>query len=197
MAEVIQGVFPGGDAPLRYASVAAMNLSPEPGDTEGNLLLAERAIVEARQEDPSLRWVVLPELFTCGYSALESVHDHAEDAERGESARFFLALAGPVPRPTSYLPSSSAGFRSSSGRTEERRAPRSRQIPRPTRKKESPATEATSARKILSAPSGCPSAETANASRRATLTAAKTAATETTPTLITSPRHPERTLLLP
>ncbi len=96
MAEVIQGVFPGdgpGDAPLHRASVAALNLSPEPGDTEGNLLLAERAVAEAVRENPSLRWVVLPELFTCGYSALESVHLHAEDAERGESARFFRALA--------------------------------------------------------------------------------------------------------
>lgn len=96
MAEVIQGVFPSegpGEAPLHHASVAALNLSPEPGDPEGNLLLAGRAIAEARRECPSLRWVVLPELFTCGYSALESVHRYAEYAERGESARFFRALA--------------------------------------------------------------------------------------------------------
>ncbi len=94
---MIQGVFPGGDGPgdaaFRDASVAALNLSPEPGDTEGNLLLAERAIAEEVRRAPSLRWVVLPELYTCGYSALESVHRYAEDAERGESARFFRALA--------------------------------------------------------------------------------------------------------
>ena len=97
MAEVIQGVFPGGDghdgALAGASAVAALNLSPEPGDTEGNLLLAERAIVAAWRSEPSLRWVVLPELFTCGYSALESVHRCAEDAERGASARFFTGLA--------------------------------------------------------------------------------------------------------
>ncbi len=93
MAEVIQGVFPTGDATPDCASVAALNLSPEPGDTEGNLLLAGRALMEAARENPSLRWVVLPELFTCSYSALCSVHRYAEDAERGESARFFRALA--------------------------------------------------------------------------------------------------------
>jgi 5-aminopentanamidase len=37
--------------------------------------------------------VVLPELFTCAYSALESAYLYAEDAEYGESARFFTALA--------------------------------------------------------------------------------------------------------
>ncbi|HEX6710274.1 MAG TPA: carbon-nitrogen hydrolase family protein [Rubrobacter sp.] len=97
MAEVIQGVFPGGEEHggglAGTSAIAALNLSPEPGDTEGNLLLAERAILAARRREPSLRWVVLPELFTCGYSALESVHRHAEDAERGESARFFVGLA--------------------------------------------------------------------------------------------------------
>ncbi len=93
MAEVIQGVFPTGDATPDLASVAALNLSPEPGDTEGNLLLAGRALTEAARENPSLRWVVLPELFTCSYSALCSVHRYAEDAERGESARFFRVLA--------------------------------------------------------------------------------------------------------
>ena len=97
MAEVIQGVFPGGEehggALAGTSAIAALNLSPEPGDTEGNLLMAERAIVAARRREPSLRWVVLPELFTCGYSALESVHRHAEDAERGASALFFVGLA--------------------------------------------------------------------------------------------------------
>jgi 5-aminopentanamidase len=97
MAEVIQGVFPGGEehggALAGTSAIAALNLSPEPGDTEGNLLLAERAIVAAWRREPSLRWVVLPELFTCGYSALETIHRHAEDAERGASARFFVGLA--------------------------------------------------------------------------------------------------------
>ena len=97
MAEVIQGVFPGGEehdgALAATSAIAALNLSPEPGDTEGNLLIAERAIVAAWRREPSLRWVVLPELFTCGYSVLESVHLHAEDAERGVSARFFVGLA--------------------------------------------------------------------------------------------------------
>jgi len=97
MAEVIQGVFPGGEAPdgaLPGASaVAALNLSPKPGDPEGNLLLAEREIAAALAVEPSLRYVVLPELFTCAYSALESVYLYAEDAEYGESARFFTGLA--------------------------------------------------------------------------------------------------------
>src|SRR5215212_6756006 len=97
MAEVIQGVFPGGegqDGTLPGVSaVAALNLSPKPGDPEGNLLLAEREITAALSIEPSLRYVVLPELFTCAYSALESVYLYAEDAECGESARFFTALA--------------------------------------------------------------------------------------------------------
>ncbi len=49
---------------------------------------------------------------------------------------------------------------------------------------------------ILSTPSGCPSAEMANERMRAMLNAAKTAATDTTPTLTTRLKHPERTLLL-
>ncbi len=97
MAEVIQGVFPGGEGPdgtlPGVSAVAALNLSPEPGDPEGNLLLAEREIAAALAAEPSLRYVVLPELFTCGYSALESVYLYAEDAEFGESARFFTGLA--------------------------------------------------------------------------------------------------------
>ncbi len=97
MAEVIQGVFPGGEGPdgaLPVASaVAALNLGPEPGDTEGNLLMAEKEIAAALAVEPSIRYVVLPELFTCGYSALETVYQYAEDAEFGESARFFTALA--------------------------------------------------------------------------------------------------------
>ena len=73
--------------------VAALNLSPVPGDVEGNLLLAERALVEAKLAHPALEWVVLPELFTTAYSGLASVERHAEDAEEGPSARFFAALA--------------------------------------------------------------------------------------------------------
>ena len=100
MAEVIQGVFPGGEGPdgaLPGASaVAALNLSPKPGDPEGNLLLAEKEIAAALVLEPSLRYVVLPELFTCAYSALESVYLYAEDAEHGESARFFTGLAKEV-----------------------------------------------------------------------------------------------------
>jgi predicted amidohydrolase len=97
MAEVIQGVFPGGEGPdgalPGVSAVAALNLSPKPGDTEGNLLLAEKEIKAAHAMEPSLRYVVLPELFTCAYSTLESVYLYAEDAEGGESARFFTALA--------------------------------------------------------------------------------------------------------
>ena len=97
MAEVIQGVFPGSEGPdgaLSVASaVAALNLGPVPGDTEGNLLMAEREIAAAVTMEPSLRYVVLPELFTCGYSALETAYQYAEDAEFGKSARFFTALA--------------------------------------------------------------------------------------------------------
>ena len=97
MARVVQGNFPSGgvgeDTARCAPSVACLNLSPVPGDVEGNLLLAKNAIVEMRREDPSLKWVVLPELFTCGYSGLESVHAYSEDAEYGVSARFFSSLA--------------------------------------------------------------------------------------------------------
>ncbi len=74
-------------------SVAALNLSPRPGDVEGNLLLAERAITEAKHAHPTLGWAVLPELFTTAYADLASVGQHAEDAVEGPSARFFCALA--------------------------------------------------------------------------------------------------------
>lgn len=102
MAQVIHGEFglgvetvvPTAPVPaLRKPWVAALNLSPRPGDLAGNLLLAERAIRKAKRAHPDLGWVVLPELFTCGYSDLESVHRYAEDAETGESARFFISLA--------------------------------------------------------------------------------------------------------
>lgn len=75
------------------ASVAALNLSPNPGDVEGNLLLAEEAITEAKIAYPDLRWVVLPELFTSGYASLATVHLYAEDAVEGPGAQRFVALA--------------------------------------------------------------------------------------------------------
>src|SRR5215213_4041745 len=40
----------------------SLNLSPKPGDPEGNLLLAEKEIAAALVLEPSLRYVVLPEL---------------------------------------------------------------------------------------------------------------------------------------
>lgn len=97
LAEVIRGDFPGveehGGTPRLPVSVATLNLGPEPGGVGENLRLAGRAIRRLCGRDPSLRWVVLPELFTCGYSDLGSVYRHAEDAESGESARFFASLA--------------------------------------------------------------------------------------------------------
>ena len=102
MAQVIHGEFgPAHVEPTvvltptlreKY-SVAALNLSPSPGDVEGNLFLAEKAVVEAKRVHPNLEWVVLPELFTSGYANLTSIHRYAEDAERGESAIFFASLA--------------------------------------------------------------------------------------------------------
>lgn len=77
----------------RTASVASLNLSPAPGDVEGNLGMAEEILIRVRRENPSLRWVVLPELFTSGYTDLASAHRYAEDAEEGPSARRFRALA--------------------------------------------------------------------------------------------------------
>jgi predicted amidohydrolase len=76
---------------LQTYSVAALNLSPAPGDVGGNL--AERAITEAKRAHPDLRWIVLPELFTSGYADLTLVHRNAEDAQRGVSVRFFTSLA--------------------------------------------------------------------------------------------------------
>lgn len=97
MAEVIRGDFPGveehGGPPRLPSSIAALNLGPAPGEVGGNLRLAGRAIRRLSRRDPALRYVVLPELFTCGYSDLGSVHHHAEDADFGESARFFAGLA--------------------------------------------------------------------------------------------------------
>jgi predicted amidohydrolase len=97
LAEVIRGDFPvveeHGGTPHLPLSIAALNLSPEPGGVRHNLRLAGRVIRRLCRRDPSLRWVVLPELFTCGYSDLGYVHRHAEDAESGESARYFASLA--------------------------------------------------------------------------------------------------------
>ena len=113
MAEVIRADFTGG-APMPTQAVATLNLGPKPGDLRHNLSLAERAIREAKTLEPDLRWVVLPELFTCGYSALETVHLFAEDAERGESARFFVSLARELGIHVAYgfpeaVPGSTAG----------------------------------------------------------------------------------------
>ncbi len=82
------GIF-GDEHPL----VAALHLQPEPGNVPGNLRLAERAVTEAKSAHPALRWVVLPELFTTGYGGLRTIHEHAEGAEGGPSARFFASLA--------------------------------------------------------------------------------------------------------
>ena len=82
------GIF-GNEHPL----VAALHLQPEPGNVPGNLRLAERAVTAAKSAYPALRWVVLPELFTTGYAGLRTIHEHAEDAEGGPSARFFASLA--------------------------------------------------------------------------------------------------------
>lgn len=75
------------------AGVAALNLSPRPGDVAGNLALAGEALTRLRYESPSLRWVVLPELFTSGYTGLPSIYRYAEDAEDGPGARRFCELA--------------------------------------------------------------------------------------------------------
>jgi predicted amidohydrolase len=101
VAQVIHGGFGPGDieiadvptSALKNCSIAALNLSPEPGDVGGNLLLAEMAITETKRAYPDLGWVVLPELFTSGYSDLTSIHRYAEDADQGMSARFFSSLA--------------------------------------------------------------------------------------------------------
>jgi hypothetical protein len=59
MAEVIQGVFPGGEGPdgtlPGVSAVAALDLSPKPGDPEDNLLLAKSEITAALAIEPSLR----------------------------------------------------------------------------------------------------------------------------------------------
>ena len=105
MAQILRGDFgphdavdppsvgPKGRQTQDAASVAALNLSPRAGDLEGNLLLAEKAVTEAKKAHPDLRWVVLPELFVSGYTSLGTAHLYAEDAEKGPSAQRFAALA--------------------------------------------------------------------------------------------------------
>ncbi len=90
----VPGLSPVPEPPRPAApSVAALSLSPVPGEVAGNLLLAERAIEEAKRERPGLEWVVLPELFTSGYTGLPHISRHAEDAETGESVRRLSAVA--------------------------------------------------------------------------------------------------------
>ena len=104
MAQVLRGDFGShnvGEPPDRVsvpqvactAGVASLNLSPKPGDLEGNLQLAERAVTEAKEAHPDLRWVVLPELFVSGYTSLDTAHRYAEDAGEGPSAKRFIDLA--------------------------------------------------------------------------------------------------------
>lgn len=75
------------------SSVAALNLSPRPGEVGSNLQLAEKAVAEAKEAHPDLRWIALPELFASGYTSLTTAHRYAEDAEEGPSARRFAAVA--------------------------------------------------------------------------------------------------------
>ena len=104
MAQVVKGDFGSHDIGKSLdaasclqvqgtSSVASLNLSPEPGDVEGNLQLAERAVKEAKRAHPDLRWVVLPELFTSGYTSLHTAHQYAEDANEGPSVQRFIDLA--------------------------------------------------------------------------------------------------------
>lgn len=95
MAQVLRGDFGPHDVTdsVDTASVAALNLSPKPGDPEGNLRLAEQAVTEAKEDHPDLRWIVLPELFTSGYTNLRMAHRYAEEAEEGTSVERFMTLA--------------------------------------------------------------------------------------------------------
>ncbi len=86
--EVVRGCH-GGELPI----VATLNLGARPADVHANVSLAERSIAQAKRENPSLTWVVLPELFTCAYSGLGSVHRYAENALVGPSAGRFRNLA--------------------------------------------------------------------------------------------------------
>lgn len=95
MAQVLRGDFGPHDVndSVDTASVAALNLSPKPGDPEGNLRLAEQAVTAAKEDHPDLRWIVLPELFTSGYTNLQMAHRYAEEAEEGTSVERFMTLA--------------------------------------------------------------------------------------------------------
>ncbi len=96
MIEILASQVPAGTPGFfgnEHPLVAALHLQPEPGNVPGNLRLAERAVTEAKSAHPALRWVVLPELFTTGYGGLRTIHEHAEGAEGGPSARFFASLA--------------------------------------------------------------------------------------------------------
>lgn len=86
-------VRPGGPAKPLKPLAASLNLGPTPGDVEGNLSAAEEAIRGAKRSRPALRWVVLPELYTCGYADLAGTPGYAEDAECGMSVWRLSALA--------------------------------------------------------------------------------------------------------
>ena len=77
----------------RAGEVAVFSLSPEPGSVEANLTLAARTLRREKAARPALRWVVLPELFTSGYTDLGSAAGYAEDPEAGLCARSFAALS--------------------------------------------------------------------------------------------------------
>lgn len=87
------GVLPEVVQSQDTASVAVLNLSPRPGDVEANLILAEEAIHDAKTAHPDLRWIVLPELFTSGYTSLHTAHLYAEEAGEGPSLSRFKDLA--------------------------------------------------------------------------------------------------------
>ncbi len=86
---------PGGEPSpgASFPSVASLNLGPKPGDLEANLRMAEEEIHRVKHDDPSIKYIVLPELFTSGYSDLENISRHAEDAEHGMSVWRLSALA--------------------------------------------------------------------------------------------------------
>ncbi len=77
----------------RAGEVAVFSLSPEPGSVEVNLALAARTLRREKATRSALRWAVLPELFTSGYTNLGSAAHYAEDAVSGPSAAFFTALS--------------------------------------------------------------------------------------------------------
>lgn len=122
MAKVIQGGFEhppltaARDADREPWAVAALDLSPHPGDVEGNLFAAETAIVETKRTHPDVRWFLLPELFTCGYTRLDQVRRYAEDAAEGPSVRRLSALACSLGIYSLRVPGAAAGHREQSCR---------------------------------------------------------------------------------